>query len=222
MAKPERLPARERVPRIMAELDRLYPDPSTALDYRTPLQLLVATILSAQCTDKRVNMVTPALFARFPDAPAFAAAPIRELEKLIRSTGFFRAKARAIREMSRSLVQNYAGEVPRTLEELVRLPGVGRKTANVVLGDAFGVPGVTVDTHVGRLSRRLGLTRHTDAVKVEHDLMRLVPETAWTRFSHQLILHGRAICTARNPKCDACPLHPHCPKIGVVAKKSHT
>jgi endonuclease-3 len=204
----------------MAELDRLYPSPSTALDYQTPLQLLVATILSAQCTDKRVNLVTPALFARFPDAPAFAAAPIRELEQLIRSTGFFRAKARSIREMSRALVQNHNGEVPRTLDELVRLPGVGRKTANVVLGDAFGIPGITVDTHVGRLSRRLGLTKHTDAVKVEHDLMRLVPKAAWTRFSHQLILHGRAVCTARSPKCDVCPLAPHCPKIGVTAGKS--
>ena len=206
----------------MAELDRLHPSPSTALDYRTPLQLLVATILSAQCTDKRVNLVTPSLFARFPDAPAFAAAPIRELEKLIRSTGFFRAKARAIREMSRALVQNHNGEVPGTLDELVKLPGVGRKTANVVLGDAFGVPGVTVDTHVGRLSRRLGLTKHTNAVKVEHDLMKLVPQSAWTRFSHQLILHGRAVCSARSPKCDACPLASHCPKIGVTAGKSKT
>jgi endonuclease-3 len=206
----------------MAELHRLHPSPSTALEYRTPLQLLVATILSAQCTDKRVNMVTPALFARFPDAPAFAAAPVRELEKMIRSTGFFRTKARSIREMSRALVEKHNGGVPGSLDELVKLPGVGRKTANVVLGDAFGVPGITVDTHVGRLSRRLGLTKHTDPVKVEHDLMRLVPRDAWTRFSHQLILHGRSICTARNPKCDACPLNPHCPKIGVIPKKSKT
>jgi endonuclease-3 len=196
-------------------LARLYPDARCALDHQTPLQLLVATILSAQCTDARVNLVTPALFARYPDARAFAEADPRELEKAIQSTGFFRNKARNIIACCRRLVAEHGGEIPATMEQLVPLPGVGRKTANVVLGNAFGVPGITVDTHVGRLSRRLGLTTHTDPEKAERDLMELIPRAAWTMFSHRLIFHGRQVCYARKPNCAGCGLAAHCPKIGV-------
>ena len=193
----------------------MYPDSRCALNYSDPLQLLVATILSAQCTDARVNMVTPALFARFPDAAAFAASDLAELEKLIQSTGFFRNKAANIQGCCRMLVERHAGEVPRTLEELVVLPGVGRKTANVVLGHCFDVPGITVDTHVGRLSRRLGLTRHDDPVKVEQDLMAQWPPESWTITSLRLIDHGRAVCDARKPACDRCQLADICPREGV-------
>jgi endonuclease-3 len=176
---------------------------------------LIATILSAQCTDKRVNLVTPALFKRFPTAADFATAKLPEIEKLIQSTGFFRNKAKNIQGCCRVLVEKYGGEVPKTLDELVHLPGVGRKTANVVLGNSFGVPGITVDTHCGRLSRRLGLTTHNDAVKVEHDLMRLMPSTEWTMFSHRIIAHGRQVCHARKPDCENCTLAHLCPKVGV-------
>jgi endonuclease-3 len=207
-----------RVQAILEQLQEHYPDARCALDFRTPLQLLVATILSAQCTDERVNKVTPALFASYPDAAAFAKADPAELEKAIHSTGFFRNKARAIREASADIVAKHGGEVPRTLEELVELRGVGRKTANVVLGNAYGVnAGIVVDTHVSRVSHRLGLTRETDAVKIEHALMPLVPRESWTLFAHWLILHGRAICHARKPLCSRCPLFPHCPRIGVTA-----
>lgn len=211
---------KKRIPLLLAGLEALYPETRTALDYRTPLQLAVATILSAQCTDKRVNLVTPALFARFPDARSFADAELSEIEESIKSTGFFRNKAKAIQGFCTAVLRDHGGEVPGTLDELVKLPGVGRKTANVILGDAFGVPGITVDTHVGRLSRRLGLTTRTDPVKVERDLMRLVPQAEWTRFSHRLIFHGRQVCHARTPQCGSCTLARFCPKRGVVSKKA--
>src|ERR1700676_1078857 len=185
------IPERRRAVRIVRALARTYPEARCALDYTNPLQLLIATILSAQCTDVRVNLVTPALFTRYPDARAFAEADIGELEKAIQSTGFFRNKARSIKACCRILVDQHGGNVPATMEELVPLPGVGRKTANVILGNAFGVPGITVDTHVGRLSRRLGLTLEDDAVKVERDLMALIPQRDWTMFSHRMIFHGR-------------------------------
>jgi endonuclease-3 len=207
---------RRRVRQILQILNELYPQPRTALEYRTPVQLLVAVILSAQCTDARVNMVTPALFTRFPDARALADAPREELESLIKSTGFFRSKAKHIQECCRMLVEKYNGELPRTIEEFTQLPGVGRKTANVVLGEVFRIPGITVDTHVGRLSRRLGLTTHKDPEKVERDLMAIIPKESWIDFSHQLILHGRQVCAARRPQCDACALRPWCPQIGVA------
>jgi endonuclease-3 len=205
---------------LLAALARLYPETRTALDYSSPLQLVVATVLSAQCTDKRVNLVTPALFARYRSARDFAGADPVELEERIKSTGFFRTKARNIRALGQALVDFHGGEVPSSLEALVELPGIGRKTANVVLGDAFGIPGITVDTHVGRLSRRLGLTVHTDPVKVERDLMRLIPRAEWTPFSHRLIYHGRQVCLARSPRCDSCALDALCPKRGVAKKKA--
>jgi endonuclease-3 len=201
--------------RVFRILTKLYPDAHCALDHRTPLELLIATILSAQCTDARVNMVTPALFARYRDAKAYATADLRELEKAIQSTGFFRAKAKNIQACCRELVEKHGGEVPDTLDEMVKLPGVGRKTANVVLGDCFGVPGITVDTHVNRLSRRLGLTIHTDPVKVEQDIMRLLPPKDWVLFNHRMITHGRQVCYARKPDCEHCGLAKICPKIGV-------
>ena len=210
-SKPPRTLART----INRRLARMYPDARCALHHDNALQLLIATILSAQCTDVRVNMVTPALFARYPDANAFASANPRELETLIQSTGFFRNKARNIIACCRKIVDEHGGEVPATLEELVPLPGVGRKTANVVLGDAFDTPGITVDTHVGRLSRRLGLTTQTDAEKVERDLMKLLPRKDWTVFSHRMIFHGRQVCGARKPNCAGCALNDICPKIGV-------
>ena len=205
-----------RVAAILEQLRELYPDARCALDFRTPLQLLIATILSAQCTDERVNKVTPSLFATYPDAAALANASQEALEKAIHSTGFFRNKARAIREACADIVSKHGGEVPRTMEELVALRGVGRKTANVVLGNAYGVnDGIVVDTHVGRLSHRLALTSETDPVKIESALMPLVPRESWTLFAHWLILHGRQVCIARKPRCSACALSPHCPKIGV-------
>ena len=206
-----------RVKRILETLDRAYPSPTTALHFQTPIQLLVATILSAQCTDERVNRTTPALFARFPDAPSLAAAPQAELETLIRSTGFFRSKARAIRECCADIVARHGGRVPDSMEALVELKGVGRKTANVVLGNAFGIPGLVVDTHVQRLTNRLGLTVESDPVKIEFALMPIVPRERWTSFSHWLILHGRQVCIARKPRCSSCALAPHCPRVGVTA-----
>lgn len=204
--------ARDRVPRILAVLKKLYPDVTTALKHRNPLQLLVSTILSAQCTDERVNKVTPALFRRYRTARDFAGARPEELEDLIRSTGFFRSKARAIREAARQIVTEFGGKVPDTMEGLTRLRGVGRKTANVVLGSAFGKnEGIVVDTHVGRLSRRLGLTKEKDPVKVELDLMKLIPKKEWTLFSHQLVWHGRKVCKAIKPRCPDCDLAPLCP-----------
>jgi len=204
-----------RARQIVRLLAKLYPDAHCALHFANPLQLLIATILSAQCTDKRVNLVTPALFQKYPDAAAFAAADPRELEQAIASTGFFRNKARNIIACCQRIMERHDGEVPRTLDELVQLPGVGRKTANVILGNAFGVPGITVDTHVGRLSRRMGLTAHTDPAKVEQDLMRLIPRKEWTMFSHRMIFHGRQVCFARKPNCSGCALAAVCPRIGV-------
>lgn len=211
-------PQQRRARLALKALARLYPDAQCALKHQSPLQLLVATILSAQCTDARVNMVTPALFKRYADAAAFATADRDELEQMIKSTGFFRNKAKSIQECCRVILMEHAGDVPDSLEELVKLPGIGRKTANVVLGDAFGVPGITVDTHVGRLSRRIGLTTHTDPVKVEHDLMKLIPKKEWTKFSHRMIFHGRQVCFARKPNCAGCLLNSFCPKIGVPKK----
>jgi endonuclease-3 len=213
------LSAKTRVPLILAELERLYPDARTELDFQTPLQLMVAVMLSAQCTDKRVNLVTPALFARYRTAKDFAVADRAELERYIQSTGFYRNKAKNIQAACRVLVEKHGGEVPGTLEELTALPGLGRKSANCVLGDAFGVPGITVDTHVGRLARRLGLTEETDPVKVEFDLMKLWPKDVWTEASHRLILHGRRVCAARKPNCEGCSIAIVCPKVGVVATK---
>ncbi|HLL91228.1 MAG TPA: endonuclease III, partial [Tepidisphaeraceae bacterium] len=190
-----------------------------SLDYTTPLELLVATILSAQSTDARVNIVTKALFRKYRSAKDYAAVPQEVLEKDIQSTGFYRNKAKAVRGMAADLVANHGGEVPRTMDQLVALPGVGRKTANVVLGNAYRINvGVTVDTHVTRLSNRLGLSKHADAVKIEQDLMPVVPQEDWSLFSHLLIHHGRAICTARKPKCPNCPLLPHCPAGPVLMK----
>lgn len=208
------------VPDALARLEHLYGDASCSLDFGRPLELLVATILSAQCTDVRVNLVTPEVFRRFPDVAALAAAPPGALEEVIRSTGFFNAKAKSLRGMARALVEKHGGEVPRTMEALHALPGVGRKTANVVLGNVWGTPdGVVVDTHVGRLARRLGWTRQTDAVKAERDLNRIIPKERWTWISHALIQHGRRICTARRPQCERCTLADICPKVGVEKKK---
>jgi endonuclease-3 len=205
-----------RAKKIVRLLAKEYPDAECALHHQNPLQLLIATILSAQCTDARVNMVTPALFARFPDAKAFATANPAELEKAIQSTGFFRNKTRNIIACCKQIVEEHGGEIPRTMEELVHLPGVGRKTANVILGNAFDVPGITVDTHVLRLSWRLGLTKETAAEKVEQDLMKLIPAKNWTMFSHHMIFHGRRICHARKPQCSQCVLAKVCPRIGVT------
>ena len=201
---------------VARRLAKCYPQAHCSLDFASPFQLLIATILSAQCTDKRVNAVTGSLFDRWPTAAALAAASQAEVEAVIRSTGFFRAKAKNIRGCCQALVERHGGEVPRTLEELVRLPGVGRKTANVVLGSGFGLPsGVVVDTHVGRISRRLGLTRHADAVKAERDLIAAIPKSHWIAFSHRLIEHGRTVCTARRPRCEECLLAGLCPRVGV-------
>jgi endonuclease-3 len=209
--------AKRHAAQIIRRLKAAYPDAHCALDFKTPLQLLVATILSAQCTDTRVNIVTKDLFRKYPDAGAFAAASLPELERAIRSTGFFRNKAKNIKACCETLRERYLGRVPRDLDALVKLPGVGRKTANVVLGTAFAIPtGVVVDTHVTRLSRRLGMTRATDPVKIERDLIQQLPKRAWIDFGHRMIAHGRRICVARKPKCDLCPLNDFCPRIGVA------
>jgi endonuclease-3 len=201
---------------VYARLSRTYPDAHCALDYQTPLQLLIATILSAQCTDKRVNMVTPTLFARYPTARALAEARMEDVEEIIKSTGFFRNKAKSIVGMANAVVDAHGGEVPSAMETLVGLPGVGRKTANVVLGNAFAQnEGVVVDTHVARVSARLGLTRETDPVKIEQDLMKLFPREQWTMLAHLLIEHGRQICIARTPRCEVCPLNDICPSSRV-------
>jgi endonuclease-3 len=201
-----------RINRILAER---YPQARCELDFSTPLQLLVATILSAQTTDVRVNQVTPRLFARYPTAADFAAADRAEMEGIIQPTGFFRAKTDALIKLGARLVSDFGGEVPSRMEDLVTLPGVGRKTANVVLGNAFGIPGITVDTHVGRLSRRFGWTVHEDPVKVEQDLAALFERRDWTMLSHRLIFHGRRICHSRRPACGACPVAPLCPSFGI-------
>lgn len=200
-----------RVHRLLAER---HPDAHCELDFTTPLELAVATVLSAQCTDKRVNQVTPALFRRYPTAADYAAADRGELEELIRSTGFFRSKATALIGLGAALQERFDGRLPRRLADLVTLPGIGRKTANVILGNAFDVPGLTVDTHVGRLARRLGWTAEQDPVRVERDLAALFPRRDWTLLSHRLIFHGRRVCHARRPACGACPVARLCPSYG--------
>lgn len=207
---------RHRALEILVRLKRLYPDAACTLNYETPLQLLVATMLSAQCTDERVNQVTPALFKRFPDAFSLGTADIEELETLVRSTGFYRNKARNIKESSRMIVEKFDNQVPQLMEELLELPGVARKTANVVLANAYGINmGVTVDTHVRRLSQRLGLTDHEDPVRIERDLMQMLPQPDWENWSIRLIYHGRRICTARNQACYDCKLSDLCPSAHI-------
>jgi endonuclease-3 len=202
--------------KVLRALKRDYADATCALRFETALDLLIATILSAQCTDERVNVVTRKLFARYRTAADYAAARLAALERAVRSTGFFRNKAKAIKRCCRELVESHGGEVPRDMDQLVRLPGVGRKTANVVLGTAFGIAtGVVVDTHVGRLSRRLGMTREKDAVKIEQDLMEQLPCREWIDFSHRMIHHGRRVCSARRPNCEGCRMRRFCPRIGV-------
>jgi len=207
-----------RVRSVSEGLEELYPDVDCELDRETPFQLLIATILSAQTTDQRVNMVTPVLFKRYPTAAAMAKAPLPTLEKIIRSTGFFRMKAKSIKGAAAGLLARFGGEVPRTVAELTTLPGVARKTANVVLGTAYGLAeGVVVDTHVQRLSMRLGLTRKTDPKDIEKDLMQVLPHDRWIRIGHQLIWHGRRVCFARKPNCAGCTLAPFCPSAGLEA-----
>ena len=203
-----------RARRINRELALLYPDAHCELDFTSPLELLVATILSAQCTDKRVNMVTPVLFSRYRTAADYAAADRDEVEKIIQSTGFFRAKTTSLIGLGQALCDRFGGKVPPRLRDLVTLPGVGRKTANVVLGNAFGVPGITVDTHFFRLARRFGWTTQDDPVKIEHEVGALIPRSEWTMLSHRLIWHGRRMCHARRPACGVCPLARLCPAYG--------
>jgi len=213
-------PAKRFTAQVAKRLRQAYPDARCALNFSSPLQLLVATILSAQCTDTRVNIVTPELFKRYPTAADLAAAPVAAIERIIQSTGFFRNKAKNIQACCRKLVDEHGGEVPQSLDALVALPGVGRKTANVVLGTAFGIAGgVVVDTHVARLSQRLGLTPAKDPIKIERDLMAELPRREWIDFSHEMIHHGRRICLARRPKCGECPLDRLCPKVGVDAPR---
>lgn len=199
------------VKKILAILKKTYPEARCSLDHHTPLELLVATILSAQCTDERVNQITPALFKKYPTASHYAQAEPAALEEDVRSTGFFRNKARSIKALGQALEAEHGGRVPASLEALVKLPGVGRKTANVVLGTAFGLPGVVVDTHVARISQRLELTENQDPVKIEFDLMKQLPKETWVSFSHQMIAHGRTLCKARKPDCPRCPLLALCP-----------
>jgi len=224
-ARPQRKAAPRRISKseigpyaleVLSRLKREYPDARTELDYQTPLQLLVATILSAQCTDKRVNMVTPLLFQTFPTAASLADAPPEKVEEIIKSTGFFRNKTKSLIGLGKALVERHNGEVPDSMDALVRLPGVGRKTANVVLGNAFKKNvGIVVDTHVARLSHRLGFTRETDPVKIEQDLMPLFPREDWALLAHLLIFHGRRVCEARRPKCEICVLSDICPSSTV-------
>ena len=205
--------------KVVRRLKADYPEAPCALHHKTPFQLLIATILSAQCTDERVNMVTKDLFRKYKRPADFAAAPLKDIEKAIQSTGFFRNKAKNIKACSSQLLDEHQGRVPQDLESLVELAGVGRKTANVVLGTAYGIAtGVVVDTHVGRLSRRLGLTTAKDAVKVERDLINLLPKKEWIMFSHRMIHHGRAVCSARRPLCDECSMKRFCPQVGVTTK----
>ena len=215
--KPGR-PPRAQARRVLGGLIELYPTVTCGLDFRNPFELLVATVLSAQCTDARVNKVTPALFGRFPDPAALAGADLAEVEGLVYTTGFFRAKARNLVALAGALVRDHGGAVPAQLDALTALPGVGRKTAHVVLGNAFAIAsGVVVDTHVKRLASRLGLTKQADPVHVEHDLAAIIPRKHWVDFSHRLIAHGRATCLAIRPRCGACALAPICPRTGVAA-----
>jgi endonuclease-3 len=212
---PSRTALVRRARRINRELALLYPDAHTELNFTSPLELLVATVLSAQSTDKQVNLVTPVLFARYRSAADYAAADRAEMEKIIQSTGFFRAKTNSLIGLGQALCDRYAGEVPGRLADLVTLPGVGRKTANVVLGNAFGVPGITVDTHFSRLARRFGWTEQTDPVKIEQEVGALIPRSEWTILSHRLIWHGRRVCHARKPACGACGIARLCPSYGI-------
>jgi endonuclease-3 len=200
----------EKVDAILAVLDQHYPEAQCSLDFKKPLELLIATILAAQCTDARVNQVTPSLFKKYPSAKAYADARLEELESDIRSTGFYHNKAKNIQACCRILHERFGGDIPADLNALVELPGIGRKTANVILGSIYHIPGIIVDTHVGRVARRLGLTSHKDPVKIERDLMAIIERERWTLFSHQLVQHGRRICHARKPACPDCPLRPFC------------
>jgi endonuclease-3 len=213
-AQPSHTALVRRARKINRELAELYPDAHCELDFTSPLELLVATILSAQCTDKRVNMVTPVLFSRYRTAADYAAADRDEVEKIIQSTGFFRAKTTSLIGLGQALCERFGGEVPPRLRDLVTLPGVGRKTANVVLGNAFGIPGITVDTHFFRLARRFGWTTQDDPVKIEQEVGTLIPRSEWTALSHRLIWHGRRMCHARKPACGVCPLARLCPAYG--------
>lgn len=219
MAQESVAQAKRRMSEVLRVLKREYPEAHCSLNFQTPYQLLIATILSAQCTDERVNQVTPGLFERYPDARTMAVADLKDVEKIVQSCGFYRQKALSIVRTSQDLVQKHGGEVPRELDQLTELRGVGRKTANVVLGNAYGIPGLVVDTHVGRLCRRLGFTRDEDPVKVEQAMMELVPREDWTLFAHLLISHGRAICTARKAMCELCPVDRYCPKVGVARER---
>jgi endonuclease-3 len=209
------LEKRKRAIALYRDLSKLYPNIRCELNFKTPLQLLVATVLSAQCTDKRVNAVTPSLFKRYRNVEELAGANLRELQTIIKSTGFYRAKAKNIKGLAIKILKDYKGRVPDSLEELVKLPGVGRKTANVILGHAFNTPGITVDTHFGRLSRRFGWTKELDPVKVEFEVMKLIPEKEWTNLSQRVIWHGRRICHSRKPACGACPISSHCRSFGI-------
>jgi len=209
---------KKRVQQMITRLKKQYPDAKTALNFSSPLELLIATVLSAQCTDERVNNVTRALFTKYTSAAAYADVDLEELEEDIRPTGFFRNKAKSIKGLCTGLVEQHNGEVPTDLDALVKLPGIGRKTANLVLGEAFGIPGIVVDTHVLRLSHRIGLTSRKDAVKAEFDLMEIVPKKDWLLFSNLLILHGRAVCNARNPKHEVCKIVDLCEE-GILWKK---
>jgi endonuclease III len=217
MPNQRRASKKQRALEILLRLKRLYPEAPCSLDFANPLQLMIATMLAAQCTDERVNLVTPALFAAYPDVHAFAEADIADLEQLVKSTGFYRNKAKNIRAACQRIITEYNGEVPPRMDDLVTLPGVARKTANVVLAHGFGINGgVTVDTHVKRITNRLGLTQHADPVKIERDLIKLLPQPDWENWSIRLVYHGRAVCNARNPKCGVCDLADLCPSAKVV------
>jgi endonuclease III len=200
----------QKIGPILKLLKEHYPHAHVTLDFTNPLELLVATVLSAQCTDVRVNQVTPAIFKKYPRAADYADAPVEDLEQAIRSTGFYHQKAKSIKAICQALVTQFGGQVPASMDDLVKLPGIGRKTANVILGNTFNIPGLVVDTHMGRVSQRLGLTKQKDPVKIEFDLMPLVPQERWVKFSHQMIWHGRQVCAAKKPDCPHCPLLPYC------------
>jgi endonuclease-3 len=217
MPNQRRASKKQRALEILLRLKRLYPEAPCSLDFKNPLQLMIATMLAAQCTDERVNLVTPALFAAYPDVYAFAEADVADLEQLVKSTGFYRNKAKNIRAACQRIITEYNGEVPARMDDLVTLPGVARKTANVVLAHGFGINGgVTVDTHVKRITNLLGLTQYADPVKIERDLMKLLPQADWENWSIRLVYHGRAVCNARNPKCGMCDLADLCPSAKVV------
>jgi endonuclease-3 len=212
----ESLPEKKvRAKVIYRQLSKSYPNVRCELDYKNAFQLLVATVLSAQCTDKRVNQTTPALFKKYPNPQKMAKAEVRDIQKLVKSTGFFRAKAKNIKGLSNKIMEKFDGKVPSNLENLITLPGVGRKTANVVLGHAFGIPGITVDTHFGRLSRRFGWSKQNNPVKVEFEVGELIPEKEWTNLSQRMIWHGRRVCHSRKPACGACALAKLCPSYGI-------